>query len=200
MLSKILRLWIIILGLFPLTGFAQTAEKSAHPLLDKYYPRQESAAPTTTITNPAIPAPQANPLPGTNPVPSVKAITATKPVPVVTDTTVANKPVNTPVPPIETKPEVESQPIAENKPIAEAIPASEMKPVAVETDTTSIVKPAPPSIIKAAPTTVTAPERKVNSGPAPSLYRDTRLGSSTPQYDTWEKNNNGAGSVTTSPK
>jgi hypothetical protein len=31
-------------------------------------------------------------------------------------------------------------------------------------------------------------------------YIDTRLGSSTPQYDTWEKNNNGAGSVTTSPK
>ncbi len=32
----------------------------------------------------------------------------------------------------------------------------------------------------------------------PSL--DTRLGSSSPQYDTYEKNSNGAGSVTTSPK
>jgi hypothetical protein len=29
---------------------------------------------------------------------------------------------------------------------------------------------------------------------------DTRLGSSSPQFNTWEKNNNGAGSVTTSPK
>jgi hypothetical protein len=36
---------------------------------------------------------------------------------------------------------------------------------------------------------------------APSTpYNDTRLGSSSPLYDTWEKNNNGAGSVTTSPK
>ena len=32
-----------------------------------------------------------------------------------------------------------------------------------------------------------------------SLY-DTRLGSSAPQYDTYEKNRNGEGSVTTSPK
>jgi hypothetical protein len=32
------------------------------------------------------------------------------------------------------------------------------------------------------------------------IYRETRLGSSTKQYDTYEKNNNGAGSVTTSPK
>ena len=52
------------------------------------------------------------------------------------------------------------------------------------------------------PTTVTVqppPVQKVPAQPG-SLYRETRLGSSTPQYDTWEKNNNGAGSVTTSPK
>ena len=52
------------------------------------------------------------------------------------------------------------------------------------------------------PTTITAktPVQKVQSQPAPPPYMDTRLGSSTKQYDTWEKNNNGAGAVTTSPK
>jgi hypothetical protein len=54
------------------------------------------------------------------------------------------------------------------------------------------------------PTTVTAvvpAARKVQpqAGTGPPTL-DTRLGSSTPQYDTWEKNKNGAGSVTTSPK
>lgn len=35
---------------------------------------------------------------------------------------------------------------------------------------------------------------------ARTVYRDTRLGSSTPQYDTYKKNDNGAGAVTTSDK
>lgn len=39
-----------------------------------------------------------------------------------------------------------------------------------------------------------------NAQQKPSLqYRDTRLGSSSPQYDTYQKNDNGAGSVTTNP-
>lgn len=33
-----------------------------------------------------------------------------------------------------------------------------------------------------------------------SIFFDSRLGSSTKQYDTYKKNNNGAGAVTTSPK
>ncbi|MEO6819247.1 MAG: hypothetical protein ABI204_05930 [Ginsengibacter sp.] len=31
------------------------------------------------------------------------------------------------------------------------------------------------------------------------MYRDTRLGSSSPLYNTYKKNDNGAGSVTTNP-
>lgn len=54
------------------------------------------------------------------------------------------------------------------------------------------------------PVTVTTPvpvQNKVQTQSAPApLYMDTRLGSSSKLYDTWEKNNNGAGSVTTSPK
>lgn len=45
------------------------------------------------------------------------------------------------------------------------------------------------------------PNPPVQTMPAQKqIYMDTRLGSSTKQYDTYEKNNNGAGSVTTSPK
>lgn|SRR6185312_9817807 len=38
-----------------------------------------------------------------------------------------------------------------------------------------------------------------NNRPASPLYRDTRLGSSSPLYDTYKKNDNGAGSITTNP-
>jgi hypothetical protein len=47
-----------------------------------------------------------------------------------------------------------------------------------------------------APATPVAP---VQPTPANTIYRDTRLGSSSPLYNTYEKNNNGAGSVTTNP-
>ena len=50
------------------------------------------------------------------------------------------------------------------------------------------------------PTNVTRDVPAVQSAPPSPPYRDTRLGSSTPQYDTWAKNANGAGAVTTSPK
>ena len=92
-------------------------------------------------------------------------------------------------------------------------PVPERKPAPAVTTTTIVpavtTKPAvttTPAITTATtinkPTTVRAqtPVQKVQTQPAPPPYMDTRLGSSTKQYDTWEKNNNGAGSVTTSPK
>ena len=56
---------------------------------------------------------------------------------------------------------------------------------------TTIQTTATKPVFKAAPITNVAP---------PPPIMDTRLGSSTKAYDTWQKNNNGAGSVTTSPK
>lgn len=38
-----------------------------------------------------------------------------------------------------------------------------------------------------------------NPDPASPIYRDTRLGSSSPLYNTYKTNDNGAGSVTTNP-
>ncbi len=66
-----------------------------------------------------------------------------------------------------------------------------------ETDTAKAA-PAALVVIKKEPEKIVqpAPAKK----PPQEPYVDTRLGSSTPQYNTYEKNNNGAGSVTTSPK
>ncbi|MEP7253795.1 MAG: hypothetical protein ABI683_15485 [Ginsengibacter sp.] len=59
---------------------------------------------------------------------------------------------------------------------------------------TAIVNnPAPVTRIQEQPAPVATPQQA-------HVYIDTRLGSSTPQYDTYKKNNYGAGSVTTSPK
>jgi outer membrane biosynthesis protein TonB len=114
-----------------------------------------------------------------NPVPVTKPLTETKPVPA-------------------TKPVPETQPIAETKPgpeTTETKPVSETKPIPAVTDTTAINKPTNTLI----PVPVPVP-KKVQTRPATAPYNENRLGSSSPQYDTWEKNNNGAGSVTTSPK
>jgi len=70
--------------------------------------------------------------------------------------------------------------------------------------TAPVVTPPPPVAATPATAAVTAqipaPAKVQTKPPPPSPYLDTRTGSSTPQYDTWDKNNNGAGSVTTSPK
>lgn len=157
MQNKRLKLLITFVALFSLQGFSQTTEKSAHPLLDKYYPQKQAVDTNKTVTNQIAPIQGTKPIaatkiaPGTTPVleakttPETTPVAETKPVPAVTDTTAINKPITTPVP---------------------------MVPV----------------------------QKKVQPKPAGTPYNENRLGSSTPQYDTWEKNNNGAGSVTTSPK
>lgn len=77
--------------------------------------------------------------------------------------------------------------------------------------TTSVANGAVPKKTSAPTAVITSPSpTPVTQTPAlavpsatpqqPHIYVDTRLGSSTPQYDTYEKNNYGAGSVTTSPK
>ncbi len=44
-----------------------------------------------------------------------------------------------------------------------------------------------------------APLPNEYSTPQPHIYRDTRLGSSSPQYNTYKKNDYGAGAITTNP-
>jgi hypothetical protein len=109
-----------------------------------------------------------------NPVPVTKPMTETKPLAV-------------------TKPALEAKPLPETKQEPETKPVSETKPVPAVTDTTAINKPI------TIPIPVPVP-KNVQAKPAAAPYNENRLGSSSPLYDTWEKNNNGAGSVTTSPK
>jgi hypothetical protein len=42
--------------------------------------------------------------------------------------------------------------------------------------------------------------KKITMPAKKPMYRDTRLGSSSKKYNTYKKNDNGAGAITTSPK
>jgi len=94
--------------------------------------------------------------------------------------------------PIKSVPETKPAPAVVTVPAVTA-PAVVTSPAAVVTA---------PVVNKPVTDTTRDPiQKKVQTQPVPGHpYRDTRLGSSTSAYDTYEKNNNGAGSVTTSPK
>ncbi len=194
MQNKILTLFVTFIVLFSLQGYSQTTKESNHPLLDKYYPRAEKDTNTTVAT-------EAKPAPLPNQVSEIKPAIKPSAAPVVTDKIVINTTIPKPEPQLtsETIPapvvtdtvalKIEN-PItpAETKLISETIPSP------VVADTTATVKPMN--------VTVTLPVRPKTQAPAPATAPplDMRLGSSTKAYDTWKKNNNGAGSVTTSAK
>ncbi len=46
---------------------------------------------------------------------------------------------------------------------------------------------------------ISTPLRNYNLSQKHHIYRDTRLGSSSPYYNTYQKNDNGAGAITTNP-
>lgn len=114
-----------------------------------------------------------------------------------------------PIPETTTQPTVTTQPPAT---ITTTVPSETKGPVISTTTpltTNPIVTPTPvatPVPVVEKPDTIAAkipPAQKIirpQSAPPPPPYMDTRLGSSSKLYDTWEKNNNGAGAVTTSPK
>ena len=119
------------------------------------------------------------------PQPKTDARTPTPPQTIVV-------PETRPVPAVTDKPAIDKSTIT-TVPLSETKLISETKPVPAATDSVAINKPVNPAI------TVPVP-KKVQAKPAAVPYMDTRLGSSSPLYDTWEKNKNGAGSVTTNPK
>ena len=102
-------LLVIFVLLFSLQGFSQTAEKSLHPLLDKYYPQIQNTdtgkAVTTQIKT--VPLTKSAPALTTTTVPAVTTAPAltTTTVPAVTtapaDTTTTVRAVTT-VPPVTT--------------------------------------------------------------------------------------------------
>ncbi len=181
---------LLIFVFFSVNGFTQvldtTKQNSEHPLLDKYYPR-----------------------PKTDPIPKNPAVKSTG----VEQKTVIATPKKMPQP-IEEKrlsfpspvqrPEIVAAPVKKDSVIVEvetpvitpvskgvAITDSKLVPVS---DSVKIAKP----VIATAtvlPTPAPKPPSKVEAG-----YERNRLGSSSPLYNTYEKNAKGAGSVTTLPK
>ena len=185
MQNKVIKLFVVFVVLFSLKGFSQTTEKSEHPLLDKYYPQAQQHIDTNkTIAN------RIKPVNETKPAPAATSISAMKMKPVVTavmlpaDTASAAPPVSTATVPAVTTASSDLT----TAPSINTISSATNTPSFNKQDTV-VTAPIPPS------------QPKVQPRPAPTEpYRDTRLGSSSPQYDTWEKNNNGAGSVTTGSK
>jgi hypothetical protein len=183
---KITLLTTLFALLFSLQTFSQAAEKSDHPLLDKYYPTPKKD--TATVIAPATkPVVETKPVVRSQPAP----VMSTEPVapstaPVVTSTT----PVAASTAPVATSPNipVETKPVVVTS-IAPAIKAD-----------TAVKAPETAAANKIAPVTNPAPVKKAVAQPVTQPYRSTRLGSSSKLYDTWEKNNNGAGSVTTGSK
>ncbi|MGN6296314.1 MAG: hypothetical protein ACTHM7_05995 [Ginsengibacter sp.] len=174
---------VLLFGIFFTVVSSQTfgqdsTIKSVHPKMDKYYPRpQEAPKMNNEAATPASPV-----------LPSQRT-------PTIINQSSTNNTVVSP------SPSIVPNERATEMPAIEAGPAVTNTPVTVQPSDTKLNASnsvtAPPSV------TVTAPAPKVISKPkAPPEppYLDTRLGSSSPQYNTWEKNNNGAGSVTTNPK
>lgn len=167
----------ILLLFFCSSAFSQTEPKSLHPKLDKYYPQADNTPPPQPT--PAIIAP---------PVTKAAPVHEIKPV-VTSNSTIEQKPaIQTTLPKqdsiVESTPAVESKPLVENEPL---------KAVA---DSTNLQKPV--NVVVAQPEQKVLPIQPMAKPKA--IYMDTRLGSSSPLYDTYETNNNGAGSVTTMPK
>ncbi len=193
--NKILTFLVIFLAVFSFRAISQNTEKSKHPLLDKYYP-QKSEAQTNT------PAPVGSAQ--QNPVKSV----ATRPV--NTAPIVEAKPVSPPKTDIEPKSEAPAKPVVTTA-VSAPIPVTaskgtqsietqsvagkpELVPISKAiTDTTAANKPVNPAAVSTA-------QKPLQGRPSAVPLRTTRLGSSSPLYDTYEKNNNGAGSVTTGNK
>ncbi|HEY5407496.1 MAG TPA: hypothetical protein VIJ92_10415 [Ginsengibacter sp.] len=160
--SKMIISFFLFSLLFSLHGFSQATEPSAHPLLDKYYPRAQVVDTNKTV--------------GTQ-------ITSSQIKPASAGTTITTSPKNLIVTTTQADTTTRS---------AANIPSMTTKPAI--TSTTAVNTPN--TIVRNVP----AVPVQQPAAPPSQPYRDTRLGSSTPQYDTWQKNDNGAGAVTTSPK
>ena len=179
MVRKLVLLLCIFFSAVSSQTFGQDSTiKSVHPKMDKYYPRpQEAPKMNNEVATPAPPV-----------LPSQQATT-------ITTQPSSNNTVVSPSPSIV--PNVQ----ATEMPAIEAGPAVTNTPVTVQPSDTKLNASnsvtAPPSVTVTAPVPKVIPKPKAPTEPP---YMDTRLGSSSPQYNTWEKNNNGAGSVTTSPK
>ncbi|HSN08217.1 MAG TPA: hypothetical protein VLS85_04220 [Hanamia sp.] len=189
MQRKVIWMMSSLLVVFSLQSFSQTTtpSKSLHPKMDKYYPRPQNtqvlnnnADTSAVIPAPVRPVTQASPAPSMTVAPASSQSTVVNPAPAV-------------------KPNMPAPAEAETPPA----PAVTSTPVNVEPLNTTVTNSN--TVTTPAAVTVNKPAQTVPATPAsnyvdPASLFTTRLGSSSPQYDTWKKNDNGAGSVTTQSK
>ena|SRR5690242_8115219 len=186
MQRKLIFLFFTLLALISIRASSQVTidtVKSVHPKMDKYYPqplktRVIYAADSNTKSTP-------------------KPITQVQPAPTMTTAPATQNTVVNPAP------QVQQTLPAPSEPETTPAPAVTSTPVAVEpsnttvNNTTTVTNPAAVTVNKPVqPKPVATTSHYVD----PASLFTTRLGSSSPQYDTWEKNNNGAGAVTTHSK
>ena len=175
---KIKKSIIIILGII-ISNAAFSQDTTETRLVDKYYPKSENPTPEPQNTIAPIsrneplnnsPA-QQKPVINNNSIPqSVVAQPAQVPDTKTNDINIPDRVTTAPESDVDTQ---QQKPIVNNAAI-------------VSQPTQSPV-----------PNTTASP---VITPPVTShIYRDTRLGSSSPQYSTYEKNDHGAGAVTTNP-
>jgi len=173
--------------MFSLQGFSQTTTTipSLHPKMDKYYPQAQK---TQILDNNADTNSMITP---EKPVTSTNAAPVMTTVPAVTDNVVQPKHTVTPT-------------VPKQAPEPEMPTTSAVSNTSVSVDTAATRTASSNTITKPTTVTVNAPVQKTAPQPAsgvtPSSLFTTRLGSSSPQYDTWKKNDDGAGSVTTQSK
>ncbi len=183
-----IRLLFTFVVLFSLRGFSQT-DQSDHPLLDKYYPQPKKDTSKAIVKENQPPSPKPDVFPAAPVAKQSPTI-----LPPVTKTVIAEEINTQAVTNTPTQPSITSTKNTNTAPLATVTSLEKPQPV-IKSDTATVVKPSPIVTVKAPVKEVLQPR-----SPAPPPYMDTRLGSSTKQYDTYEKNSNGAGSVTTSPK
>jgi hypothetical protein len=192
---KIFRLTIMLMVFFSMQGFSQRTDtpaddKSDHPLLDKYYPQPKDKTPDKVTPPPATPS-------------AVKQLQVTqvpaKPAPVLKPVVVVRpEPVETKVVEIAPAPAIK----ADGLPVQGSAPSMSSATVPVIANTPTVIPPVADrvaTVVAPVPAPKPVAHPLVDKVPAPPVNRN-RLGSSTKKYDTWEKNSNGAGSVTTNPK
>ncbi len=187
MQRKLILILSSLLILFSFDGFSQTTPaQSVHPKMDKYYPRPQKTQvlDNNADTSSVIPAP-------------ARPVTQTSPAPVMTtsppsnNTVVNQAPAVTPTTPATVEPQIQTGPAVTSTPVTVA-PSN-----TTVTNSNTVTAPAAVTVNKhVQPKQVSQTSSYVD----PSSLFTTRLGSSAPQYDTWQKNNDGAGSVSSQSK
>lgn len=169
---------IIILGII-ISYTALSQDTTETRLVDKYYPKSET--PTPEPENKIAPISRNEPL-NNSPV-QQKSVINSNPI----SGSVVTKPTQAP------NPKTNDINIADPVTTAPATDISPQRQEPVVKDEPIVSQPAQSSVVNTTPapsTTTSTPNH---------IYRDTRLGSSSPQYNTYEKNDYGAGAVTTNP-